>query len=125
MNTNLGFDKVLSLLDKFTLLYNHKNGTVGSIFEGINMKDSTSTNNKMEMFYEYMQDHDELSKKNQLYVDVYDSSASLPTFEHTLYALIEGRNRKVKYISFSYISLLYVGTDEMKSDDSWGIIELK
>jgi hypothetical protein len=117
-------ERVVDILDKFLQIYNTKFERKGSLFENVNMKDPSSTNDKMELFYEYMKIHDDLEKENKLYVDVYDPSDSIPNNDYDIYALIENRNKKIKYISLSFISLLFVGTEEFSLNDGWSIIKL-
>lgn len=114
----------LNLFDKFTEIYNAKYNAKGSLFEGINEKDLTSTNDKMELFYEYMQYHNDLAKENPEMIDVYDpDSKIINSDKHEIYALCVGKEKKPVYISLSFISLLSVGVREIKKRD-WIIIML-
>jgi len=116
---------MLILIDKFLQIYNMKYDKSGSIFEDINIKDPLSTNDKMELFYEYMQDHASLESENKNYTDVYGSNDEIPNENgHDIYALVVGKERKVKYISLSFISLLYIGTQEKGLKSDWSIIML-
>jgi len=117
---------VLTLMDKFLEIYNTKHNAGGSMFENIDIKNPTATNDKMELFYEYMQDHKDLYQEDPIYVDVYEPDVQIENSEsHDVFALVTGRESKIKYLSLSFISLLTIGCqspDEMGA--RWGIIKL-
>lgn len=119
-------ESVLTLMDKFLQIYNTKHNTSGSMFENMNMKDPTSTNDKLEMFYEYMQTHQELFAENPVYVDVYEQNVKIENSEsYDVYALITGKDSEIKYLSLSFISLLTIGcqaSDEI--GPVWSIIKM-
>lgn len=124
-NYSLDSEHVLSLIDKFLQIYNIKHNTVGSIFENIDLKDPIATNDKMEMFYEYMTDHCELHNSNPVYIDVYEPNMNIENSEsYDVFALVEGKHSNIKYLSLSFISLLTIGcqTDDLGSN--WSIIKL-
>lgn len=105
---------IVSMLNLFLRLYNAKHQTVGSIFENINSKDPQSTNDKLETFYEYMQEHQILIDEDKSFIDVYDQSQNVPNpNNHDVYVIVVG-DSEVKYISLSYISLLVTGSKDPK-----------
>jgi len=110
VDTTLEPSESIDVIEKFLQIYNTKTGHIGSIFDKINVKDPTDTNEPMEMFYEYMLEHASLFEENQEYVDVYvpDIFEELNK-EHEVYALVIGKEAHVKYLSYSYISLLTIG----------------
>lgn len=122
-------DIVFNMFNSFLKLYNTKHQTVGCIFENINLKDPQSTNDKLEMFYEYMQEHKSLEAENPSYVDVYDlcsidENNDQSNNHNDIYALIVDDD-KIKYTSLSYISLLKVGAQDQKlAKKRWNIIKL-
>jgi len=118
-------DTVFMMLNLFLRLYNMKHQTSGCIFENINEKDPQSTNDKLETFYEYMQEHQVLIDEDKSFIDVYDQSQNIPNpNSHDVYAIIVG-DCDVKYISLSYISLLVAGSKDSKLiKKKWNIIKL-
>jgi hypothetical protein len=124
----------INIIDKFLHIYNAKNGTIGPIFAGIDIKDPVATNNKMETFYGYMQQHKLLHDENPVLIDVYDSDVDVKTIvgrdDHEMYALI--KDTTVKFLSLSFISLLTVGvkiennldSDHGKLGSDWSIVEI-
>lgn len=124
-------ESLLTLLDKFLILYNTKNHSSGSLFVNIDEKDITATNDKLELFYEYMDEHRALYAKDKKYIDVYEPDALVDyppndEFNNELYALIiHSTKPTTKYISLSYISLLYIGiNDKYLQNVNWNIINL-
>lgn len=119
-------ENVLTLMDKFLQIYNTKYNTGGSMFENVDIKNPTSTNDKMEMFYEYMQNHKDLCEENPIYIDVYEPDVKIENSEsYDVYALVIGKDSKIKYLSLSFISLLTIGCqspDEM--GPGWSIIKM-
>ena len=126
MQTTLDSAQVLTIIDKFLQIYNTKHRACGSMFVNVDGKNPTSTNDKMEMFYEYMQDHNELSNENPLYVDVYEPDVDIVNIDsHDVFALITGKESSIKYLSLSFISLLTIGCDTIKElESAWSIIKL-
>lgn len=124
MNKTLKPDLATDMLDKFVQIYNIKHKKSGSMFEDANIKDPASTNEKMEMFYEYMQEHTDLMNENPEYIDVLYPDDTIDNVNHEVYALVEGKDSKVKYISLSFISLLRIGVEEKGTDPKWNIIKL-
>lgn len=119
-------DCYVNILDKFLQIYNMKYDKSGSLFENIDLKDPLSTNDKLELFYEYMEEYSDLQSENINYIDVYSPSVTIPNDDnHDIYALIIGKNRKIKYISLSFISLLYAGIQELGMSNNWSIIALQ
>lgn len=119
-------ENVLTLMDKFLQIYNTKHQTSGSMFENVNVKDPTSTNEKMEMFYEYMQDHKDLNDENPVYVDVYEPEVKIENSDsHEVFALVTGKESKIKYLSLSFISLLTIGCQSPEDVGAdWSIIKM-
>ncbi len=115
--------KAIDLIDKFLELYNTKYQKIGSMFENIDIKDPSSTNERMELFYEYMQEHVNLLAENPENIDVYGSDDHIENDDHEIYAIIYGDNAKVKYLSLSFISLLYIGVNEF-SEKKWTIVKM-
>jgi hypothetical protein len=118
-------EKIENLLNFFLLLYNTKHQTIGTFFENINEKDPQSTNDKMETFYEYMNDHKNLLNEDMSSIDVYDENTDIQNpNDHDVYALIVGDDCDVKYKSLSYISLLIIGSQNAKRlGKNWNIIK--
>jgi hypothetical protein len=89
----------LQILDLFNHHYNHTYGTKGSMFEGLNEKDTLGTNNKMEQFHKYQLEHKTL-EDTDIYIE--DNIG-----EKNIYCLtINTKNIKRLY-SNSFISLLF------------------
>lgn len=120
------YNAKIDMFDKFLQIYNATHGTTGSMFERINDKDPTDTNDKMELFYEYMTTHSELMAHNPEYIDVYEPGAELPGgTDNDVYALIVGKEAKPKYISLSFISLLMTGVQNPHDVGKiWSVIKL-
>lgn len=115
----------IELLNEFLRIYNDKYQKNGSMFENINIKDPLSTNDKTELFYDYMQIHQNLQTRNQDLIDVYDPNDPIPmSDEYDIYVLVVGDDRKKKYKSLSFISLLYVGYMSIKNKLLWNIVSL-
>lgn len=116
----------INIIDKFLRIYNIKHGTNGSMFENIDIKNPVHTNNKMETFYEYMQQHNSLYLENPDYIDVYNYNSEViidGREEHEIYALIIDSD--IKYLSLSYISLLTIGVkNEKELGDKWIIVAM-
>jgi hypothetical protein len=112
----------ISLLDKFLQIYNAKYHKTGSMFENVNIKDPHSTNDKMELFYEYMQEHIELEQNNKMSVDIYGPEDTIDSDSNEIYALVD--KQKTKYISLSFISLLAQGISEPELSPDWTIVRL-
>ena len=121
-------ENVLVLLDKFLQIYNVKHNTTGSMFENINIKDPLSTNDKMEMFYEYMKNHQDLFAENPEYINIYEPGEAIDNGNsYEVYALVTAENgTTIKYISLSFLSLLTYGCQSPKDigSSSWNIIKL-
>ena len=113
----------IDLIDKFLELYNTKYQKIGSMFENIDIKDPSSTNERMELFYEYMQEHENLLAENPDNIDVCGPDDHIENNDHEIYAIIHGDNAKVQYLSLSFISLLYIGIKEF-SDTKWTIVKM-
>jgi hypothetical protein len=118
-------DVTLKMMDKFLQIYNKKHQTSGSIFENVNIKDPSATNDKMELFYEYMLEHQSLQAENDELTDVYEPDMKIENSDsYEVYALVMGKNSKTKYISLSFISLLKVGVQSSDLGADWSIIKL-
>jgi hypothetical protein len=118
-------ENVLTLFDKFLLIYNKKYNASGSMFENVDIKNPMSTNEKMELFYEYMIDHKELYDENPNNVDVYDPESKIENSNsYDIYALIIGQSSSIKYLSLSFISLLTIGCQKIESSIDWSIVKL-
>lgn len=119
-------DESIDIIEKFLQIYNRKHNTNGSMFENVDIKNPVDTNDKMEMFYEYMEIHRLLAEENQDYIDVYGPNDEIEgSNENNVYALVTGKDSKIKYISLSYISLLTVGVRYPKDvGNNWSIVML-
>lgn len=121
---------MLVLLDKFLELYNKKHNTNGSMFEDIDIKDPTMTNDRMELFYEYMQEYQDLADENKNYIDVYEPDDTIDNpRSYDIYALISNKSSKILYLSLSYMSLLVIGckNDKEIQDNigkDWNIVKM-
>jgi hypothetical protein len=120
MGDNIEF----KMLQKFILMENIKNKENESLFHDINIKDPLSTNYKLELFYKYMNEYQDLFKKNKCYVDIYEPKEIENNQDTKLYALLIGDNSKVSLVSKSYISLLKYGCLEFNDNIKWNIISL-
>lgn len=125
-NKTIDPDNSINIIEKFLQIYNAKNKTVGSMFENVDIKNPSDTNDRMEQFYEYMQEHAMLNAENAELTDVYPPNEKIDgSNDRIIYALTIGKYAKVKYISLSYISLLYVGTSNPNVvGKDWSIISL-
>jgi hypothetical protein len=120
------FDAV-ELIERFLKIYNTKNRTRGSIVEGNNPKDPAFTNEKMEMFYSYMNEHKILMDENPDLCDVYDNIADLPktTNNIDIYMIVKGKKTEPVYWSYSYLSLLQIcNKSHFKSNDVLSIVNI-
>ena len=114
------------MLDKFLLMYKTKNKNISNMFDGIDIKNPLSTNDIQEMFYEYMTFH-KSNENNPSFTDVYEYHEDVRIDNQNsddIYAIIEGKESKIKYISLSYISLLSTGIKEKGLDKNWSIIKM-
>lgn len=116
-------NSVVRMLDKFLQMYNSKYQKSGHIFEDLDPKDPSATNDKMELFYEYMQEHNDLTAKNPQYIDIYDPSDEIENADqYDIYALC--KNDRPLYVSLSFISLLSYGVGDKKLGTDWKIVKL-
>lgn len=117
--------ETIEIMDKFTQIYNRKHGITGSMFDKINIKDPSDTNDRMEQFYEYMKIHADLLKEDEQFTDVYEPDVPIKGYDNVrdIFALVEGKEAKIVYLSLSYISLITIGVRELKNTD-WSIITL-
>lgn len=120
----------VDLVNLFIFKQNQINNSIGkTMFHNVDIKDPSSTNDHMEMFYEYMNEYKTLCDMHETYIDIYDTKTyQKPDIDsdidiHT-YALIEAETNKILYLSMSYISLLYCALDNLKNNNNWNIIRL-
>lgn len=119
--------KNIDLLNFFLSAYNKKYHDVGNMFVRVDTKDPTSTNDRMELFYGYMTDHQSLLNINPEFCDCYDPELFVASPEHDIYALIIGEKRDIHCTSHSYMSLLSYIYDQLQGDHQrivWNIIKL-
>jgi len=119
--------KNVDLLNFFLSAYNMKYKNYGNMFDKVDAKDPTSTNDRMEIFYGHMTDHMELQRINPELCDCYDQELFVGSQEHEIYALIISEDRNVHCVSHSYMSLLSYIYDQLKGDHQkivWNIIRL-
>jgi hypothetical protein len=117
------------MMSKFVQIYNTKHSTSGSLIDGVDLKDKTSTNDKMETFFEYIHEHRTLETENKDLVNIYDINTPIEnmgfnTDEHEIYTLVEGNDKKPVYVSLSFISLLMFGVQKYGLKHSWSILKL-
>ena len=118
------FDSI-ELINTFLKIYNKKYKKNGDMFENIDIKDPLSTNDKTELFYEYMQIHKNLQQQNTILVDVYGPDIYMENKNNNdIYALILDNDKKLIYKSFSYISLLFTGYKSFVDNINWSIVKL-
>lgn len=111
------------MLNTYITSYNKKYGGNGHMFENIDIKDLTSTNDQTEMFNGYMALHIQLQQEDIQLIDVYNIDTKMENSNNNnIYVLIV--NDCPKYKSFSYISLLYIGYKNIGSSKEWNIVEL-
>lgn len=115
---------VIELSNLFLRKYNEKYQKNSNMFENVNDKDPTSTNDQMELFYSYMHEYQDLLNQKREYVDVYGPDDNISGDNHEVYALINTKNKKVIYISRAYISLLYVAYKTIDDKTDWNIVNL-
>lgn len=114
----------IEILNKYLHIYNKENDTKGSLFEDIDVKNQTETNDKLEKFYDHMHMHNILFAKNQDLTDIYINEP-LDNTRYTVYACIDGETRNIIYKSYSFISLLLIGIRDPKiTNTNWSIITL-
>lgn len=115
----------IEILNLFLIIYNKKYRRTGNMFENIDIKDPLSTNDKTELFYEYMTEHNNLSNQNKNLVDVYEPDVYMENKNNNdIYALLTDTNKKLIYKSFSYISLLFIGYKNITENTEWSIVKL-
>ncbi len=130
--TDEGLDpyEAIEIVNLFLKKQNELKQTVGaSMFHNVDFKDPSSTNDQMELFYEYMNEYQVLSNINLDHVDIYDEDTYQKQdidcdIEVNTYALVQQHTNKLYYLSMSYISLLYCALDNLKNKDDWNIIKL-
>lgn len=118
-------DKAIDLIEKFLKIYNVKNNVNGSMFEGVDPKNSLMINDKMETFWEYVDEYKTLENENSEYIDVYgpDDTINNP-HSYDIYALITDK-KETKFVSLSFLSLLYVASNELNENiTEWNIVKL-
>ena len=115
MNATLSPDDSIDIVDLFNQKYNKKYRVKTNFFEGVNSKVATDTNDKMEMFYEYMTLHNILQQKGQDYIDIYDKNSDVTCKDGNVYQLVVGEESSVMYKSLSYLSLLQFALQDLKS----------
>jgi hypothetical protein len=109
----------IDIVNLFIEFYNKTNDSDGSFFENINLKDPSATNHKMEMFYQLMLEHKSLDDS-----DIYDKNTFKSIHDDgDIYCLVV--QKKLKYFSYSFISLLYMILKYKKEnkDVEWIIIK--
>ena len=119
--------KNIDLLNFFLSAYNKKYNDNGNMFARVDTKDPTSTNDRMELFYEYMTIHKSLVDINPELCDCCDQESFIASQDHEIYALVVRANREIHCVSHSYISLLSYIYDQLKGDHSrivWNIVKL-
>ena len=122
MNNTISPFDTIEMINMFLKLYNKKYKTNGNLFENIDIKDPLSTNDKTELFYEYMEIHNNLQQKNNVLVDVYEPDMYIDNKNNdNIYMLITDADKRILYKSLSYISLLYIGYKNLDNTD-WNII---
>lgn len=121
-NQSLSPADCIELLNVFLQRYNQKYKKVGSMFENTDIKDPLSTNDKMELFYEYMKEYQDLLQEDKKLIDVYGPNDNITSDKHEVYALVTDND--IKYIANSYISLLFIGYKTTNSEKNWNIIKL-
>lgn len=129
------------MMEKFLKIYNERHKSSGSFFEGVNLKDQSDTNDKMETFYEYMELHKSFITDKNNYCDIYQYSSDLfvdGSEEHNIYVIIDKNSndknlndktiKKVvcRFASLCYICLLKYGVvcDKHTNKDNWTIVQL-
>ncbi len=117
-------DDNLELLNVFLTKYNIKHHSNKSMFDGIDEKDPTSTNDQMELFNQYMYEHNKLiANAGQECADIYDQDSFVINNDYDTYAIIVDEDKKILYLSHSYMSLLWIGYKEL-SERTWNIVKL-
>lgn len=116
----------IELINTFNKVYNKTYRKNGNMFENIDIKDPLSTNDKTELFYEYMQEYKDLQQLSANLVDVYETDMYMENKDNNnnIYVLITDDDKKLIYKSFSYISLLFIGYKTIKNNINWGIVKL-
>ena len=112
----------IELINIFLKIYNKKYKKKGDMFENVDIKDPLSTNDKTELFYEYMLIHKNLKQQNTNLVDVYEPDVYMENKDNNnIYALILDNDKKLIYKSFSYISLLFIGYKNLINNIEWNL----
>lgn len=127
LSKDINTEKNIDLLNFFLIAYNKKYHDNGNMFARVDAKDPTSTNDRMELFYEYMTIHQSLETINPDLCDCCDQESFVASSDHDIYALIVGENRTIHCVSHSYISLLSYIYDQLKGDHRrivWNIVKL-
>lgn len=127
IDNTLNPDETIEIINAFNLLYNKTYNTTGSMFELIDENDKTSTNDKMETFYEYMNTHKILYQENKSACDVFEYTDNINIdneHKHDTYILVDSMNKYI-YISLSYIGLLTAYVRNYKRfGKNWKIIKI-
>jgi|UniRef100_A0A6C0BEN3 hypothetical protein len=114
------------MLNMFLKMYNSTYHTKGSFFDGIDEKDPFTTNHKMELFYQYIEEHKDLLKIDKKYINVYKSEnkdSLCNDINKDVYVIVR-KNVSSEYISLSYINLLITGINKYNHKEEWKIIKL-
>lgn len=124
-------DKIVNIFNVhqiyYKTLYNKKDKE--TIFDEINYDDETSTNKSLELFYEFLLEYKENSKKGEEYITVYTEEVIEQDKYETLYGI--SLNGDIKYISPSIYSLYILLAENIiikwdtEDKNKWKILEIK
>lgn len=111
----------IGLINLFIKKDNQLHNTNNHMFVGVNEKDPTSTNSRMERFNKYIDEFNILQKEDSSLLDV----GSLDKFQNTKYKIygIVNSKKEVSYVSHSYLCLLkYASQIFPDIYDDWNIV---
>lgn len=112
----------LELINLFNKKENQLYNTHDHMFVGVDEKNPTSTNLRMERLNMYIEEFKKLQKIDPLLLDIYPFDKYQNTHTYKLYGLIDN-NKEVTYVSHSYICLLkYAAQVFPNIYDDWNIV---
>ena len=115
----------IEMINNFLRIYNTTHKINSSLFNGIDLNEPSCTNDKMELFYEYMHMHNTLYKNNPNLTDIHIDEPINNMNKYDVYACINCDTKNIICKSLSYISLLLNGVkDENINTINWTIIKL-
>lgn len=116
-------EKILKILNVYTIFYNNINGTNEHLFSGIDHEDNTSTNSQLEKLYECMYEYRNCDPQKINLLDPHQLDINKIKQYDELYGLKNNGNL-IKVCQILFPILEYVATFLDYENDNWEIIEI-